>query len=110
MTDERERSDLLAALDAHRQFLRQTVRGLTDEQAARRTTASELCPGGLIKHVAHVEEGWVDFIERGPSAIGPPDEAAMKAHADSFRMLAGETLGALLDRYDAAARRTADLV
>jgi hypothetical protein len=32
--------------------LRHTARGLTDEQAAQQTTASELSLGGLIKHVA----------------------------------------------------------
>ena len=50
-----ERADLLAALATHRHFLRFTVRGLTDEQARQRTTASELTLGGLIKHVAATE-------------------------------------------------------
>jgi hypothetical protein len=51
-----ERSDILETLAKHRGFLRQTVWGLTDEQARLRPTASELCLGGLIKHVAQVEE------------------------------------------------------
>ena len=58
----KKRTDLLATLEKHRGFLRQTVQGLTDEQAAERTTVSELCLGGLIKHVARAEEGWADFI------------------------------------------------
>jgi uncharacterized damage-inducible protein DinB len=105
-----ERADLIEALDIHRSFLRQTVQGLTDEQAVRRTTVSGLCLGGLIKHVALVEQGWVNFIEEGPVAIGSMDQAAMDAHAAGFRMLAGETLAGLLDRYDQVARRTDDLV
>ena len=52
-----ERADLLAGLGAARHFLRFTVRDLTDEQARQRTTASELTLGGLIKHVAAVEQG-----------------------------------------------------
>src|SRR5690606_19054348 len=68
-----ERADLLAMLDKHRHFLRFTTRGLTDEQAGMRTTASELCLGGLIKHVAGTERGWVDFILEGPSAMGDFD-------------------------------------
>ena len=108
--DSRERADLLETLATHRAFLRQTVQGLTDEQAARRTTASELCLGGLIKHVTISEEGWADFIERGPVAIGAADEAAMEAHAAGFRMEAGETLAGLLDRYEEVARRTDGLV
>jgi uncharacterized damage-inducible protein DinB len=108
--DSRERADLVETLRTHRAFLRHTVQGLTDEQAARRTTTSALCLGGLIKHVALVEEGWADFVERGPAAQSGADEAAMEAHAAGFRMLPGETLAGLLDRYDEVARRTDDLV
>ena len=50
-----ERADLLATLATARHFLRFTTRDLTDEQAGLRTTASELCLGGLIKHVTAVE-------------------------------------------------------
>jgi uncharacterized damage-inducible protein DinB len=99
-----ERADLLEALIKHRYFLRYTVRDLTDEQAARRTTASELCLGGLIKHVTLVERQWTNFILDGPSAMGNGDWAA------GFRMLAGETLAGLLDEYEQVARRTDELV
>jgi hypothetical protein len=50
-------------------FLRYTTRGLTDEQAAQQTTASELSPGGLIKHVALTEQQWMRFIVDGPAAM-----------------------------------------
>jgi hypothetical protein len=110
MTDARERSDFLQALDDHRGFLRQTARGLTDADAVKRTTVSELCIGGVIKHVARMEERWVDFILQGPSAIGPADEAAFEAHAASFRMLPGETLDDLLAHYDEVGRRTEAVV
>jgi uncharacterized damage-inducible protein DinB len=108
--ESRERADLLETLNKHRSFLRQTVQGLTDEQAARRTTASELCLGGLIKHVAQVEQQWIDFIEQGPNALASSDEADMESYSAGFRMVAGETLVGLLDRYAEIARRTDDLV
>ncbi len=106
---ERERADLIQTLAKHRGFLGQTVQGLTDEQAALRPTASELCLGGIIKHVALVESGWVDFILNGPRT-GPMDQAAYEAHAAGFRMEDGETLAELLSRYDEAARRTDEVV
>jgi hypothetical protein len=109
-TDNRERGDLLQTLAKHRSFLRQTVQGLSDEQAALRTTASELCLGGIIKHVALVEQGWAQFIVQGPAALGATDHAAMEAHAAGFRMLPGETLTGLLDRYDQVGRGTDELV
>ena len=105
----RERTDLLETLAKHRGFLRQTVRGLTDEQAGLRPTASELCLGGIIKHVALMEEGWADFIVEGPGAIGPADEAAYEAHAAGF-LMDGASLADLLARYEDVARRTDDLV
>ncbi len=104
-----ERADLLETLADHRRFLRQTVRGLTDEQAGLRPTDSELCLGGIIKHVALMEEGWADFIVEGPTTIGPADEAAYKAHAAGF-LMDGASLADLLARYEDVARRTDELV
>jgi Protein of unknown function (DUF664) len=106
----RERVELIETLAKHRAFLRHTVRGLSDRQAAQRTTASELCLGGIVKHVSLVEQQWSDFIQRGPGIIGMADEAAMEAHANSFRMLPGETLASLLDDYARVARNTQLLV
>ena len=107
---DQERTDILEALRAHRDFLRYTVRGLTDEQAARTTTVSELCLGGLVKHVSAVEENWRRFIVDGPTAMAGFDEAAMAAHAAGFRMLEGETLEDILAAYDQVAARTDELV
>ena len=107
-----ERADFVQALARHRGFLRHTLRGLTDEQAAERTTASELCLGGLIKHVTLVERRWASFMLEGPSAMASASDADVRRSEwlDTFRMLPGETLAALLDKYDQAARRTDELV
>ncbi|MEU1704068.1 DinB family protein [Streptomyces sp. NPDC005706] len=108
-----ERADLLEALAKHRHFLRFTTRDLTDEQAGRRTTVSQLCLGGLIKHVTAVERSWVRFILDGASVM--PDFTAMTEadwdrRADQFRMLPGETLTGVLADYAEVARRTDELV
>jgi hypothetical protein len=112
MTDP-ERADLLSGLGAARHFLRFTVRDLTDQQARQRTTASELTLGGLIKHVAAVEQGWTDFVLDGPSALGDfsaMSEADMIRWADQFKLLPGETLAGVLAGYEKVAQRTDDLV
>jgi uncharacterized damage-inducible protein DinB len=72
---DQERADILETLQTQRDFLRYTVRDLSDEQASRRTTASELCLGGLIKHVAAVEAGWARFVLEGPAAMAGFDQA-----------------------------------
>jgi uncharacterized damage-inducible protein DinB len=108
-SDSQERADVVETLAAHRAFLRQTVQGLTDEQATQRTTVSQLCLAGVIKHVSQVEERWVDFIRRGPEVMAV-SEASMKERAEGFQMLPGETLAGLLDRYDEVARKTEAVV
>ena len=108
-----ERADILAGLASARHFLRFTARDLTDEQARQRTTASELCVGGLIKHVAATEQGWVDFILDGPSAMSDfsamTDEDVARWTA-GFRLLPDETLAGVLADYDKVAQRTDELV
>jgi len=106
-----ERTDLLETLGKHRWLLRHTVDGLTDEQAALTPTASELCLDGLIKHVALTESQWVDFIVQGTQAMQPSGgEPDYEGHANSFRMLDGDTLTGVLERYEAVARRTDELL
>jgi uncharacterized damage-inducible protein DinB len=106
-----ERADIAEMLAGHRGFLRYTTRDLSDEQAALRTTVSELTLGGIIKHVTAVERRWARFITTGPSAMGKWDSPGqMQQFLDGFRMLPGETLAGLLDDYADAARATDELL
>jgi hypothetical protein len=106
-----ERADLAETLAKHRNFLRYTTRDMSDEQAALRATVSELCLGGIVKHVTAVERQWARFIAEGPVAMGKWDDAGpMQAWLDGFRMLPGETLAGLLDDYAAVARQTDELL
>lgn len=106
-----ERADLAETLAKHRALLRQTTRGVTDEQAAERRTVSALSLGGIIKHVSQAERGWARFIVEGPSDSDvTSDEASIQAYLDGFRMLPGETLAGLLDDYAAVAAATDELL
>ncbi|GAA5707288.1 hypothetical protein Save01_08151 [Streptomyces avermitilis] len=122
-----ERGDLLAALATARSTLTNTVRGLSDEQADERPTVSALCLGGLIKHVASIEEGWMRFVVDGPSAMrydlpdgvtwadlaaGTAREVPRWAidHQNDFRMLPGETLTGIVARYEQVAARSAEVI
>lgn len=104
-----ERADILEALAAHRGFVRYTVRGLNDDQARQPTTASSLCLGGIIKHLARMEERWARFIAEGPSAM-TIDASSMAAHAASFTMSDDDTLAGLLAHYDEVAGATDELL
>lgn len=117
-TDTGERADLLAELASARHFLVFPTRDLTDDQVGQRTTVSELCLGGLIKHVASTEEAWMRFAVEGASAFGggwdmPEDGTIPQWVTDrenDFRMLPGDTLAGVLARYEQVAARTAEVL
>ncbi|MBB5868684.1 hypothetical protein F4553_002063 [Allocatelliglobosispora scoriae] len=101
-----ERADLLQTLAKHRGLLLYTVQGLTDEQAATRTTHSELCLGGLIKHLTNVEQRWGRFMTGGAAAM----ESEPIDWVGQFRMVDGDTLDGLLADYEKTAATTVDLI
>ncbi|WP_344442856.1 DinB family protein [Kitasatospora nipponensis] len=122
-----ERTDLLDQLTAARAALLTTVRGLGDEQAAERPTAGALCLGGLVKHVASMEQAWLRFVVEGPSAmrydlpegVTWQDFAAGTAreypqwaidHQLDFQLLPGESLDGIVARYAEVAARTAEII
>ncbi|MFC5748121.1 DinB family protein [Actinomadura rugatobispora] len=122
-----ERADLLAVLAAARSTLTGATRDLGDEQAGERPTVSALCLGGLIKHVASTEESWMRFVVEGPSAIrydlpdgvtwadfaaGTAREIPQWAidHQNEFRILPGETLAGILERYERVAARSEEII
>jgi hypothetical protein len=97
-----ERDALLGFLDAQREGLRLAARGLTEEQATARPTASALCVGGLVKHAALMEDGWVRLLVDLPRLPRDWDT--------EFRFLDGETLAGLLAKYDEVAKETEHVV
>jgi uncharacterized damage-inducible protein DinB len=103
----RERADLIQTLDLHRNFLRYTVRNLTDEQATTRPTASELTLAGIVKHVAETESTWTRFIERGPAAFG---DGSIESWQSQWELQPGETLTSVLAHYEEVARQTDELI
>lgn len=105
MTTSSEKTDLLAAFAEQRALLLITVRGLTDAQAGRRTTVSELTLGGIVKHLATGEEMWTRIMSEGDGEL--PDGMLDMAQ---YRMTEGDTLPALLKRYGSAARATEEAV
>lgn len=101
-----ERGALLAFLEAQRGGVRRAVLGLTDEQAARTPSASELSLSGLVKHVAETELSWLRRAQRKPCEI----ERDESNWGDSFRLLEGETVAGMLAFWADVARETEEWV
>lgn len=112
--------DLLAALAQQRTFLRGTLEGLTHAQAGARPTPSQLCLGGIVKHVSATERGWVRFIEQGASAFAddidwtqvdwenpsPAAAAKLQEREAEFSMLAPDSVEDILAEYEQTAAET----
>jgi uncharacterized damage-inducible protein DinB len=98
-----EREGLLAYLAQQRLLLRVAAHGLSDEQARATPSASALSLGGLVKHVATTERGWMDIVLQRPR---PPAEASQDDYLANFRLGPDETLATVLDLYAEVARET----
>ncbi|RRO16708.1 DinB family protein [Saccharopolyspora rhizosphaerae] len=124
---ETEKRDLLAELANTRAQLLTTVRGLSDERLGERPTQSELCLGGLVKHVTNMERSWMRFVLEGPSAMsfelpegvtwadieaGTAREYPkwMTDRIAEFQVLPGDTREAILARYEEVAQRTEEVI
>ena len=98
-----EREGLLAYLAQQRDAIRFAAHGLTDEQARATPTASALSIGGLVKHVATTERGWIDtMLQRDRGTTGESETS----YHDNFRLTSGETLAGALALYDEVAKET----
>jgi uncharacterized damage-inducible protein DinB len=97
---ENERDGLLAALAQQRYVLRVAAYGLSDDQARAVPSASALSVGGLVKHAAATERGWIDIVLEQPHA------GSMGDYEANFRLQPGETLDGALAGYDEVGRET----
>ncbi|MGH3766999.1 MAG: DinB family protein [Pseudonocardiaceae bacterium] len=95
-----ERDGMLAYLAQQRLVLRVTAYGLTDDQSRMTSTASPLSVGGLIKHAATVERGWMMTVQQRDRKWSVDD------HHASFRLGPDETLSGTLSLYEQAAKET----
>ncbi|MFB8276744.1 mycothiol transferase [Nocardia colli] len=103
---DQEREDLISILADQRDLFRITVRGIDDEQARRRTTASELTLGGLLHHLISCERHWTTvLIERDETAALDPAQ-----FDGEYVMAEGETVAGLLAEWDEVAAATAELI
>ncbi|MCB0894387.1 MAG: DUF664 domain-containing protein, partial [Nocardioidaceae bacterium] len=66
-----ERTLLVAYLDYHRQTLRRKAGGLDAAQLATTLPPSEMTLGGMVKHLALVENSWLREVFLGEPMSEP---------------------------------------
>ncbi|MFJ5530018.1 DinB family protein [Streptomyces sp. NPDC093261] len=97
-----ERGALLSFLEEQRGGIRRALLGLTEEQARSRPSASRLSLGGLLKHVAETEQGWVARARQEPPALRRTEA---NWH-ESFELLEDETVESQLAYWGKVAAET----
>ncbi len=99
-----EAEGLLAYLGQQRDGLVYAAYGLTEEQIRQRPTRSALTIGGLLKHAAATERGWVQLM------VGGPATADEQAYEDDFRVADADTADGLVAGLRAVGEETASAV
>jgi uncharacterized damage-inducible protein DinB len=105
VTDERDA--LLAFLAKQREGVANALRGLSDEQAARAPSASDLSLAALVKHLTTCERRWVVISIAGHV---DPDLWPVEDWKAEFQLTADDTVESLLAGYSAAAEETERIV
>ncbi|MEV4345822.1 DUF664 domain-containing protein [Actinoplanes sp. NPDC049596] len=105
-----ERDTLAYFLDQHRERTPAALDGLADaDAAARLLPATDMTIGGIVKHLAHMEDLWFTHTLLGepypePWASAPPGEEW------AWRSAAGDSVAELRELYEAACARSRDAV
>ena len=99
-----ERDSLVAYLVQQRDGLKFAAYGLTEEQLRLTPTRSTLSVGGLVKHAATMERGWIQTM------LGQSNDPNEDAYADSFVLGDDETRESVTTLIDEVAAETAAAV
>ncbi|WP_372729079.1 DinB family protein [Nocardioides sp.] len=98
---------LLGFLNFHRDTLRTKTEGLDAEQLATRLAPSTMTLGGMLKHLALVEDYWFTSVLQGRPASEPWDAVDWDADEDwDWNSAAEDTPEQLRDLLDTAIERS----
>ena len=97
-----ECEQLLEFLRQQRDGIRYAAFGLTDAQAAAGPSMTSLSVGALVKHVAHVERGWIDLVLQRDAGVAT-DYAS---YTESFRFEPTDSIAAAIQLLDEVAAET----
>ena len=96
-----EAETLVGFLDHHRDTLRMKTEGLDAAQLDQRLAPSTMTLGGMLKHLAYVEDWWVNQVYADNPAPEPWASVDWKADRDwEWHSAAGETPEQLRRLYD----------
>lgn len=107
-----ETEGLAGFLAQQQDAFRSVAYGLSDAQAASTPTVSALSVGGLLKHIAEVQEHWLQLVLAAPGrpVVEESDADKTAEHLDTFRFRETDSLEIALKTYDDVSARVLDAV
>jgi uncharacterized damage-inducible protein DinB len=106
-----ESETLLAFLSFHRETLRRKTAGLTQEQLAATAAASTMTLGGMLKHLALVEDHWFSVVHLGREQAEAWRDVDWDADPDwEWRTAADDSPEELRSLLDSAVARSEEVV
>jgi uncharacterized damage-inducible protein DinB len=103
-----EAATLLGFLDHQRATLAWKTRGLTDEQLRAGLPSTALTLGGLLRHMARVEDGWFSEVVAEAPPVEPWASLPWAAEWTEAATLSGDALRRLWQERVEASRRVVD--
>jgi hypothetical protein len=102
-----EAASLRGFLDHHRDTFRMKCAGLTQEQLARALPPSDMTLGGMMKHLAIVDQSWFEDDFAGGGLMPPFDTVDWDADRDwEWHTAKDDSPEELLALFDEACRRS----
>lgn len=101
-----ERDGLATYLAQQQDAFRALAHGLTDEQARRRPSASEISIAWLVKHVTVVQHNWLEGALTAPAPLSEEQNATIMGR--SHDLLEDDTVAGLLATFDEVSARVVD--
>ncbi|MCL6485830.1 DinB family protein [Williamsia phyllosphaerae] len=101
-----ERETLIEIYGDQRKALLVTLDGLSEDDARKASTVSELTLGGLVKHLTNVEKYWITTI----AEADPDAEFDVAGAENAYTLIDGETFADWLAEYRDQAQRTDEFI
>lgn len=102
-----ETADLASALDALRSAVRWKISGLASKQIHERPQGDDLSIGGVLAHLAYIEDYWFNVVLHGEKPTKPWDDIEWKTNPNfEWEFALKKSSNALIELWEETVQRS----